>query len=71
MTQSLPSVTYILRFIHTNGNVELVHHNTYDEAKEHYDLFDDSDADVYNAIELIWYEWISQTAKLVQRKTLS
>lgn len=52
-----PNRTYLVRFAHRDGNVETCEHNTFDEAMCMYDLFDESDVDIYEEIQLIERDW--------------
>lgn len=52
-----PDKTYLVRFVHRDGNVELVEHNTYDDAETMCLYFDESDADIYTEIQLIERDW--------------
>lgn len=52
-----PDKTYRVRFARRDGNVETYEYNTFDEAMCMYDLFDESDADIYTEIQLIERDW--------------
>lgn len=52
-----PDKTYLVRFACRDGNVETYEYNTFDEAMCMYDLFDESDADIYTEIQLIERDW--------------
>lgn len=53
-----PDKTYLVRFARRDGNVETYEYNTFDEAMCMYDLFDESDADIYTEIQLIERDWM-------------
>lgn len=53
----MPEYTYIVRFEKLDESVELCEHVTLAGAKSHYNVFDQSDADVYRRIALIERDW--------------
>ena len=52
-----PDKTYLVRVARRDGNVETYEYNTLNEAMSMYDLFDESDADIYTEIQLIERDW--------------
>lgn len=53
----LPDTSWLVRFAYRDGNVETYERNTFGEAMSMYDLFDESDADIYTEIRLIKRDW--------------
>lgn len=53
----MPDVTYIVRFVKHDGNVETWEHVKEANARIHFNLFDTTDADIYSEIQLIRREW--------------
>lgn len=49
--------TWLVRFEYTDGSVDIWEHTPYEDAKAHYDMFDESDADIYTEIQLIERDW--------------
>ena len=61
--------TWALIFIHKDGEYEEVEHTTQEGAIEHFNMFDDSDADTYSEIQLNERDWKVDRDKLVMIKT--
>lgn len=53
----LPDITYIVRIECTDGSVDIWEHTPYEDAKAHYDMFDESDAEMYSRVVLIERNW--------------
>ena len=53
----MPEVTYIVRFVKRDGNVETWEHMKEADAREHFNLFDATDADIYSEIQLLRRDW--------------
>ena len=49
--------TWALIFNHVDGEYEEVEHTTLEGAIEHFNMFDDSDSDMYSEIQLIERDW--------------
>lgn len=45
-----------LEFLHLDGELEYFWWNNYDEAKEHFEMFNESDSDIYRRIRLV--DWM-------------
>ena len=61
--------TWALIFIHKDREYEEVEHTTLEGAIEHFNMFDDSDADMYEEIQLNERDWKVDRDKLVMIKT--
>lgn len=66
---TMPEITYILRFVHRSGDVELFEHADRELAFSHFNSFDESDADIYCSIELIERNWEPFADTLLETKT--
>ena len=65
----LPTTTYILWFIHRKDDQPDSHeHASYEDARYHMNLFDDSDADLYDRIELYRRDYTGRTDTLLETK---
>lgn len=62
----MPDITYIIRFVHRDGNVERYEHTVLDMALGHCDIFTDEDADMYTEIDLIERNWVTGEDKLLK-----
>ena len=58
-----PDKTYLVRIARRDGNVETYEYNTFGEMMSMYDLFDESDADIYTEIRLIKRDWAKDEDK--------
>ena len=68
----LPRYTYILRFVHRdNDEPDSQEHISYEDARYHMNLFDDSDADVYDRIELYRRDYTGHTDTLLETRYFS
>ena len=66
---SLPRFTYVLRFVHRDNNDPDFHeHTSYENARYHMNLFDDTDADIYERIELYRRDYAGRTDTLLETK---
>ena len=66
---SLPRFTYVLRFVHRDDNEPDFHeHVSYDDARYHMNLFNDSDTDIYDRIELYRRDYTGRTDTLLETK---
>lgn len=64
--------TYIVRFVHNDGSVETWEHRKLEDAKHHFDLFGEDDADIYREIQLMERDWSDDLADvLLEEKVLS
>ncbi len=69
MKSILPSITYIVRFIHRDSSeIEEYEYTAGPAARAHFELFDETDADLYTRIELTAYSWPHHTATLLASK---
>lgn len=62
----MPDITYIIRFVHRDGNVERYEHSVLEMALGHYKTFTDEDADMYAEIDLIERNWKTNEDKLLK-----
>lgn len=53
----LPNITYLLRIVHRDGDVEIIEFVQRYWAEFNLDLYDESDADIYTRIQLIERDW--------------
>ena len=66
---SMPRVTYVLRFVHRdNDDPDFHEHTSFEDARYHMNLFDDSDADLYDRIELYRRDYTGRTDTLLETK---
>jgi len=66
---SLPRFTYVLRFVHRdNDDLDFHEHTSFEDARYHMNLFDDSDADLYDRIELYRRDYTGRTDTLLETK---
>ena len=66
---SLPRFTYVLRFVHRdNDDPDFHEHTSFEDARYHMNLFDDSDADLYDRIELYRRDYTGRTDTLLETK---
>lgn len=63
----LPDITYLVRFVKWDGNVELWEHIEKKQAEEQYTACLEDD-DMYHIIELIERNWETDTDTVVKRK---
>ena len=69
---SLPRFTYVLRFVHRDNNdPDYYEHTLYEDARYHMNLFYDSDADLYDCIELYRRDYTGCTDTLLETKHFS
>ena len=69
---SLPRYTYVLRFVHRDDDEPDVHeHISFENAKYHMNLFDDSDADLYERIELYRRDYTGHIDTLLETRYFS
>ena len=67
MKNELHRFTYVLRFIHRNDDQPDSHeHTSYEDARYHMNLFDDSDVDLYDRIELYRRDYVGHTDTLLE-----
>lgn len=66
----LPDVTYILRFVHRDGNIELFEHADRELAWSHFDSFGSDDADIYSEIQIIRRDWRTDEDKVLKTNVL-
>ena len=65
----LPRFTYVLRFVHRdNDDPDFHEHTSFEDARYHMHLFDDSDADLYDRIELYRRDYTGRTDTLLETK---
>lgn len=62
---TLQDTTWIIRYTHTDGEIEEVEHISKAAAEEHFDYCGIEDTDIYQRIELIEYDWRSHSARLL------
>ena len=68
----LPTTTYILWFIHRNDDQpDSYEHTSFEDARYHMNLFDDSDADLYDRIELYRRDYTGHTDTLLETRYFS
>ena len=63
----LTDITYLVRFVKWDGNVELWEHIEEKQAEEHYGACLEDD-DMYRTIELVERNWKTDTDTVVKRK---
>lgn len=63
----LSDITYIIRFVKWDDNVELWEHISRKEAEEHYGACLE-DVDMYREIALIQRDWKNDTDTVLQKK---
>ena len=64
--------TYFLRFFHRDSfEIEEYEHRNEEEAREHFEMFDDTDAEYYTHIDLFVYDWKAQTETHLDSKLLN
>ena len=64
----MPDITYIIRFVRRDGNVERYEHTVLDIALGNYEVFTDEDADMYTEIDLIERNWVTGEDKLLKAR---
>lgn len=62
----MPDITYIIRFVCRDGNVERHEYTVLEIALGHYKSFTDEDADMYIEIDLIERNWKTDEDKLLK-----
>lgn len=62
----MPDITYIIRFVCRDDNVERHEHTVLEMALGHYKSFTDEDADMYTEIDLIERNWKTNEDKLLK-----
>ena len=68
MKNKLPRFTYVLRFVHRDDEPDFHEHASYEDAQYHMNLFNDSDADLYDRIELYRRDYTGCTDTLLETK---
>ena len=69
---SLPRFTYVLLFIHRDdAEPESHEHVSIEDARYHMNLFDDSDAELYDRIELYRRDYAGHTDALLETRHFS
>ena len=68
----LPRFTYILRFVHRDSDEpDTYEHAALEDARYHMALFDDSDADIYDRIELYRRDYTAHTDTLLETRQIN
>ena len=62
---TLPDITWIIRFTHTSGETEEVEHTAESAAREHFACFGIEDADLYERVTLVEYDWRTRSQRLL------
>ena len=63
---TLPRIGYILRLHHVNGpDSEEYAYWDLKDAQHHFELFDESDAELYSSIELLAYDYQNRVGRLL------
>lgn len=57
--------TYTLIFNHRDGEYEEFTHNTLEAAEEHFAMFDETDGDIYESIQLVQTDWYVRRDELL------
>ena len=66
----IPGRTYTLRFTHCDSSeIEEFLHTRESDAREHFALFTEEDADIYRRIDLIQYDWDTGTETLLASRS--
>ena len=66
----IPGRTYTLRFTHCDSSeIEEFLHTRESDAREHFALFTEEDADIYSRIDLIQYDWDTGTETLLSSQS--
>lgn len=60
----MPDNTWVLVFERRDGEYEECEHALYKDARDHLNLFDESDGDIYERIKLIERNWKTDTDTL-------
>lgn len=66
-----PNVSYIVEITTIDRQCEYYHYNVREYAKQHYDLIDEYDADIYFAVRLYAYNWVTKEDTLIEQKELA
>ena len=64
--EMMPRYGYLLRFHYLDsGETEEYAYHELEDASHHMEQFDDSDGDLYSSIELLEYDYLEQTSRLL------
>ena len=64
----MPDKTYIVRFVKLDSSVEVWEHVKREDAKVHFDLFNEDDKDIYSEIDLIERDWLKNEDVVLEVK---
>ena len=68
----LQRFTFVLRFVHRDSDEpDSYEHTSLEDARHHMALFDDSDADIYDRIELYRRDYTGHTDTLLEIRHFS
>ena len=68
----ISQISYVLRFAHCDDDeLDTYEHTTLEDARYHMNLFDESDADIYDRIELYRRDYIGHTDTLLETRYFS